>query len=52
MGEGRCLALAGDASADDQLRRARALFEQMGAHLGVRECDELIAGASVSRVPR
>jgi class 3 adenylate cyclase/tetratricopeptide (TPR) repeat protein len=46
LGEGRCLAAAGDAGADLPLRRARVLFEQMGARPRIDECDTLIARAS------
>ncbi len=46
VGQGRCLVAARDANADVPVRRARALFEQMGAHRRVDECDSLIAQAS------
>ncbi|MGZ4360137.1 MAG: ATP-binding protein, partial [Gaiellaceae bacterium] len=46
LGQGRCLAAAGDPGADVALRRSRAVFEQMGARRRTRECDDLIAQAS------
>jgi class 3 adenylate cyclase/tetratricopeptide (TPR) repeat protein len=46
LGQGRCLAVAGDPRADAPLRQARALFDQMGARRRVAECDHLIARAS------
>jgi class 3 adenylate cyclase/tetratricopeptide (TPR) repeat protein len=46
LGQGRCLARAGDPDADVVLRRARAIFHQMSARRRIRECDELIAQAS------
>ena len=46
LGQGRCLAAAGDPGADVALRRSRAVFEQMGARRRMRECDDLIAQAS------
>ena len=46
LGQGRCLAAVGDPGADLPLRRARALFDQMGARGRVDECDRLIARAS------
>ena len=46
LGHGRCLAAVGDPGADSPLRRARALFDQMGARRRVDECDTLIARAS------
>jgi class 3 adenylate cyclase/tetratricopeptide (TPR) repeat protein len=46
LGEGRCLAALGDPHADAPLRRARALFDEMGARRRVDECDSLIADAS------
>jgi hypothetical protein len=46
LGQGRCLAALGDASADQALRQARAFFDEMGPRPGVDECDNLIALAS------
>jgi class 3 adenylate cyclase/tetratricopeptide (TPR) repeat protein len=46
LGEGRCLNALGDPSADVPLRRARALFDEMGARRRIDECDSLIAEAS------
>ncbi len=46
LGHGRCLTAVGDPGADSPLRRARALFDQMGARRRVDECDTLIARAS------
>jgi class 3 adenylate cyclase/tetratricopeptide (TPR) repeat protein len=46
LGQGRCLAALGDATADQALRQARALFDEMGARPRVDECDNLIALAS------
>jgi class 3 adenylate cyclase/tetratricopeptide (TPR) repeat protein len=46
LGEGRCLAALGDAGADAPLRRARAVFDRMGARRRIDECDALIARAS------
>jgi tetratricopeptide (TPR) repeat protein len=46
LGEGRCLTLLGDPQADQSLRRARALFDTMGARPRLNECDTLIAQAS------
>jgi class 3 adenylate cyclase len=43
LGQGRCLAVIGDRSADQQLRKCRALFDGMGARPRVAECDRLIA---------
>ncbi len=45
LGDGRCLVAAGDRGADMPLRRARALFDQMGARRRVDECDTMIAQA-------
>jgi hypothetical protein len=46
LGQGRCLAVVDDPGADLPLRRARALFDGMGARRRVDECDSLIAQAS------
>jgi class 3 adenylate cyclase/tetratricopeptide (TPR) repeat protein len=46
LGQGRCLSAVGDPAADAPIRRARALFEQMGARRRIDECDTLIAQAS------
>ncbi len=46
LGHGRCLTAVGGPGADSPLRRARALFDQMGARRRVDECDTLIARAS------
>jgi hypothetical protein len=46
LGHGRSLAAAADPGADVALRRARALFDQMGARRRIDECDSLIAQAS------
>jgi hypothetical protein len=46
LGQGRCLAAAGGPAADLPVRRARTLFDQMGARRRVDECDSLIAKAS------
>lgn len=46
LGQGRCLAAAGDSGADLPLRNARFLFDQMSARRRVRECDDLITTAS------
>jgi class 3 adenylate cyclase len=46
FGQGRCLAVVGDPGADLPLRRARALFDEMGARRRVDECNSLIARAS------
>jgi tetratricopeptide (TPR) repeat protein len=43
LGQGRCLAAADDPGADLPIRRARALFEQVGARRRIDECDALIA---------
>jgi tetratricopeptide (TPR) repeat protein len=43
LGQGRCLAALGDPTADQALRQARALFDEMGARPRVDECDNLIA---------
>ncbi len=45
LGQGRCLTTLGDPHADQPLRWARALFDQMGARPRVQECDSLIAQA-------
>jgi hypothetical protein len=46
LGEGRCLATADAPAADVPVRRARALFEQMGARRRTDECDMLLAQTS------
>ncbi len=46
LGQGRCLTAAGNPGPDQPLRRARALFDQIGARRRVDECDSLIAQAS------
>lgn len=46
LGQGRCLTLIGDPAADQPLRQARHLFDQMGARPRIAECDTLIAQAS------
>jgi tetratricopeptide (TPR) repeat protein len=46
LGHGRCLAAVGDPDADVPLRKARTLFDRMGARRRVDECDTLIAQAS------
>ena len=46
LGQGRCLTLIGDLQADQPLRQARHLFDQMGGRPRVQECDSLIAKAS------
>jgi hypothetical protein len=46
LGEGRCRAAVHELGADGPVRRARALFDQMGARRRVDECDALIAQAS------
>ena len=46
LGQGRCLTALGDPSADQPLRQARHVFDQMGARPYVVECDTLIARAS------
>jgi hypothetical protein len=43
LGQGRCLAALGDPTADQALRQARALFDEMGARPRIDECDNLIA---------
>jgi class 3 adenylate cyclase len=43
LGQGRCLALIGDRSATQPLRKSRALFDQMGASPRIAECDRLMA---------
>ena len=45
LGQARCLIAAG-ADADAPLRRARDLFDEMGARRRIAECDALIAQAS------
>jgi class 3 adenylate cyclase/tetratricopeptide (TPR) repeat protein len=45
LGQGRCLIAAGVGGADMPFRRARQLFDQMGARRRVDECDTLIARA-------
>ena len=45
LGQGRCLALLGNPTAEMALRRARDLFQQMGARPRIDECDTLIAQA-------
>ena len=42
LGQGRCLAALRDPAADTTLRRARELFQQMGARPRIDECDSLI----------
>ncbi|MEO5633548.1 hypothetical protein [Gaiella sp.] len=46
LAQGRCLTRTGDPAADQPLRRARDLFEQMGARPRLQECDTLISQAS------
>ncbi|MGZ4371613.1 MAG: ATP-binding protein [Gaiellaceae bacterium] len=46
LGESRCLLALGDEGADVALRRARAVFEQMGARRRIDECDKLLASVS------
>jgi class 3 adenylate cyclase/tetratricopeptide (TPR) repeat protein len=46
LGQGRCLTAIGDPGADQPLRQARRLFDEMGARPYVAECDTLIAQAS------
>ena len=46
LGHGRCLIQLGDSSADLPLRRARTLFDGVGARPRVDECDTLIMQAS------
>ena len=46
LGEGRCLTSLHDPQADQPLRQARQLFEQMGARPRINQCDTLIAQAS------
>ena len=46
LAQGRCLTHTGDPTADQPLRQARALFEQMGARPRIQECDTLIAHAA------
>ncbi len=43
LGQGRCLTALGDPGADQQLRRARALFDPMDARPRIKECDTLLA---------
>ena len=45
LGQGRCLTILGDPAADQPLRQARALLDQMGARPRVAKCDTLIAQA-------
>jgi tetratricopeptide (TPR) repeat protein len=42
LGHGRCLSALGDPAADQPLRQARRLFDQMGARARVADCDRLI----------
>ncbi len=46
LAQGRCQSHTGDPTADQALRQARALFEQMGARPRIDECDTLIARAA------
>lgn len=46
LGQGRSLVALGAPDADQPLRQARALFDEMGARPRVDECDTLIARAS------
>ena len=46
LAQGRCQTPTGDPNADQPLRRARALFEQMGALPRIKACDTLIAQAA------
>ena len=46
LGQGRSLVALGAPGADQPLRQARALSEEMGARPRVDECDTLIARAS------
>jgi class 3 adenylate cyclase/tetratricopeptide (TPR) repeat protein len=43
LAQGRCLVSIHDRSADQTLRKSRALFEGMGANPRIAECDRLIA---------
>jgi hypothetical protein len=42
LAQGRCLMLTGDPAADQPLRRARDLFDSIGARPRIRECDALV----------
>ncbi len=46
LGQGRCLTALRDPGADVPLRRARAVFDGMGARRRIAECDALITRAS------
>jgi class 3 adenylate cyclase/tetratricopeptide (TPR) repeat protein len=46
LGQGRCLAAIGDSAAAGVLRRACALFDEMGARPRVDECNRLIGNVS------
>ncbi len=45
LGQGRCLTALSDPAADQPLRQARRLFDQMGARALVADCDSFIAQA-------
>jgi DNA-binding SARP family transcriptional activator len=47
LGQGRTLTILGDPGADEPLRQARQLFDQMGARPRIYECDTLIAKATM-----
>jgi tetratricopeptide (TPR) repeat protein len=46
VGQGRCLTVIGDRSADQPIRKGRVLFDRMAASPRIAECDRLIAEAS------
>ena len=50
LGQGRCLAVLGDAAADAPLREARELFASMGYNRALAETDALLGKSKTAAV--